>query len=64
MALGENSVAIGAGVSAACNADPVNGLDQRGYIRQTTTCDSGAYDSTADFVDTTGPVITPTVSGT
>jgi len=64
MALGENSVAIGAGVLAACSAAPINSLDQRGYTRPTTTCDSGAYDSGATAPDTTAPVITPTVNGT
>ncbi|MCO5176884.1 MAG: hypothetical protein M9890_07955, partial [Thermomicrobiales bacterium] len=60
LALGENSVAIGAGVLAACAAAPVNGLDQRGYTRPTTTCDSGAFDSGAIAPDSTAPVITPT----
>ncbi|MCO5176874.1 MAG: hypothetical protein M9890_07905 [Thermomicrobiales bacterium] len=64
IALGENSVAIGAGVLAACAAAPVNGLDQRGYTRPTTTCDSGAFDSGAAAPDSTAPVITPTVNGT
>jgi len=64
IALGEDSVAIGFGVLAACAAAPVNGLDQRGYTRPTTTCDSGAYDSGATRADDTVPTITPIITGT
>lgn len=63
IALGNGSVAIGAGDPDVCNADPINGVDQRGYARLATTCDSGAFD-TGTPPDTTTPVITPTISGT
>ncbi|MCO5176876.1 MAG: right-handed parallel beta-helix repeat-containing protein [Thermomicrobiales bacterium] len=63
IALGNGSVAIGAGDSDVCNADPINGVDQRGSARLTMTCDSGAFD-TGTPPDTTAPTITPTISGT
>ncbi|MGH2390786.1 MAG: Ig-like domain repeat protein, partial [Chloroflexota bacterium] len=45
LALLPGSPALGFGLSAICNAAPVNGLDQRGFPRPSTTCDSGAYQS-------------------
>jgi hypothetical protein len=45
MALADDSPAIGAGDSKACNADPVNGMDQRHVTRKSDdqTCDIGAF---------------------
>jgi CSLREA domain-containing protein len=42
-ALQEGSPAVGHGNPAACAADPVNGVDQRGVPRPADSCDSGAY---------------------
>jgi predicted outer membrane repeat protein len=44
-ALQEGSPAIGGGNVAACSAAPVNGKDQRGFIRLANSCDMGAFDS-------------------
>jgi predicted outer membrane repeat protein len=45
VALGAASVAIDAGVDAVCEASPVSGIDQRGYVRPSgAACDSGAYE--------------------
>ncbi|MCY2941407.1 MAG: tandem-95 repeat protein, partial [Planctomycetota bacterium] len=44
MALGAGSVAIGAGNATVSNASPVNGLDQRGITRSTTSPSIGAYE--------------------
>jgi hypothetical protein len=44
-ALQEGSPAIGHGNLAACAAAPgANGLDQRGFLRDSVACDSGAYE--------------------
>jgi hypothetical protein len=48
------SPAIGAGDSATCAAAPVSGLDQRGYVRPSGSCDIGAYDSKAQNIPTAG----------
>ncbi len=43
VALGDSSVAIGAGDETVCSAGPVNGVDQRGAVRPIDSgCDSGA----------------------
>ena len=48
---GVGSDVIGAGVGSACNAAPVNGLDQRGQARmQGPACDSGAVEVLSDRV--------------
>lgn len=41
---GTNSDAIGFGLSEACRNAPVNGRDQRGYVRPAIGCTSGAVD--------------------
>ncbi len=41
---GAHSDAIGRGVLSGCNGDPVDGKDQRGYIRSPAICTSGAVD--------------------
>ena len=43
-ALQSGSPAIGAGNTAVCAAAPINGIDQRGFMRDTTACDIGAYE--------------------
>jgi trimeric autotransporter adhesin len=43
-ALQTGSPAIGAGNTAACLAAPISGVDQRGFLRDTTACDIGAYE--------------------
>jgi len=59
IALGTGSLAINAGVSSVCNADPIKGKDQRGSPRGSTSCDSGAYDTNSlPPADITPPVIT------
>ena len=45
IALLSGSAAIFAGRESVCTAAPINSLDQRGDSRNTTTCDSGAYDT-------------------
>ena len=44
------SPAIGAGDPATCAAAPVSGLDQRGYVRPSGSCDIGAFDSKAQNI--------------
>lgn len=41
---GANSDAIGFGLPSVCDAEPVNGRDQRGYARSPSACTSGAMD--------------------
>ena len=60
IALLPGSSAIGAGISSVCNAAPVNGRDQRGFSRSSTSCDSGAYDTG----DSTAPTNTATATDT
>ncbi|HVT34586.1 MAG TPA: choice-of-anchor Q domain-containing protein [Nevskiaceae bacterium] len=57
MALGEGSVAIGAGDASICSSAPIDSLDQRGYARPADSCDIGAFDSggTPPFVPDTTP---------
>jgi hypothetical protein len=38
------SAPVGKGVLAACTAAPISGADQRGYVRGTAACDSGAVE--------------------
>ncbi len=48
IALLSGSTAINAGDDTVCNASPVNGLDQRGYVRPSGShCDIGAFESGA-----------------
>ena len=50
MALKPGSAAINAGDNAVCAAAPVNGVDQRGFVRPgagSTNCSIGAYESNA-----------------
>jgi len=47
-ALGRGSPAIDAGNGATCHADPVSGVDQRGFVRPA-ACDIGAYESGAPW---------------
>jgi predicted outer membrane repeat protein len=54
MALLGGSPAIDAGNSTTCTASPVNGLDQRGFVRPA-ACDIGAYEFGAG-----APVVAPT----
>ena len=44
MALGTGSAAIGAGNATISNAAPINGLDQRGYPRSSTSPSIGAFE--------------------
>lgn len=44
---GAQSDAIGRGIPSACNDAPVNGKDQRGFIRSPIICTSGAVDPNA-----------------
>ncbi len=53
VALLAGSSAIGAGDPAVCSSPPVNGLDQRGVVREATGCDVGAYEVPTLVVDTT-----------
>lgn len=46
---GAGSDAIGRGVTGACSAAPVNGVDQRGAIRSPTACTSGAVEVGGQF---------------
>jgi len=55
----EGSVAIGAGILSVCVGTDVKGIDQRGYVRSTTACDVGAYDTTGT-PDLTAPSIQAT----
>ena len=43
-ALLDGSPAIGAGNTAVCAASPINGIDQRGFLRDSVACDIGAYE--------------------
>ncbi|MCY2941585.1 MAG: right-handed parallel beta-helix repeat-containing protein [Planctomycetota bacterium] len=63
MALGMGSAAIGAGNATISNAAPINGLDQRGYVRSSTTPSIGAFDlpSITSFTPTSGLVGTSVV---
>jgi hypothetical protein len=54
MALQTGSPAIGNGDAATCAADPVGGIDQRGYSRPSGSCDMGAYDPKAQNLPPTG----------
>src|SRR5690606_17810707 len=72
-ALPMGSPAIDKGPSAACSADPVGGLDQRGQPRNTdgngaasaNECDIGAYELIPDGpIDTPTPTQTPIISPT
>ena len=49
-ALQEGSPAVGHGNPAACAADPVNGVDQRGMFRPASVCDSGAFQTGAGML--------------
>jgi hypothetical protein len=67
MALEPGSPAIGAGNAAACEAAPVNDLDQRGDPRYATirsTCDIGAYDTGGTAAATLYVTTTGTDTGT
>jgi hypothetical protein len=48
---GPNSDAIGQGVTSACINAPINNLDQRGYIRSSIGCASGAVDPNGSVKD-------------
>lgn len=63
MALLPGSPAIDAGNSAACAALPVNGVDQRGFVR-IAPCDMGAFEfgAAAPVVPPTGAASVPTLS--
>ena len=41
------SPAIDAGDNAVCSARPINGIDQRGYLRNDGVCDIGAFEANA-----------------
>jgi hypothetical protein len=65
MALLATSPAIGAGDLTISNANPVNGLDQRGFARSLTAPNIGAYEATAPTpTPTTAPTIAPTPTPT
>jgi len=68
MALEPGSPAIGAGNAAACEAAPVNDLDQRGDPRYATirsTCDIGAYDTGGNLTVPAAPTgLTATAGNT
>jgi CSLREA domain-containing protein len=78
MALNIGSPAIDKGNDAACNASPVNGLDQRGYARPfdgdnngSMICDIGSYEAgsvlptpTATATHTSTHTVTPTFTWT
>ena len=59
MALFAGSPAIGAADGAISNTAPVNGLDQRGYVRSSTTPSIGAY----EFLNATQVALTTPASG-
>ena len=63
MALGVGSAAIGAGNATISNAAPINGLDQRGYVRSSTAPSIGAFDlpTITSFTPTSGPTGTSVV---
>jgi hypothetical protein len=48
------SPAIGGGDAPSCAADPVSGMDQRGYTRPSGSCDIGAFDSKAQNLPPAG----------
>ncbi len=52
-ALGASSAAMGAGDDTYCTNHPVAGIDQRGYSRPKTGCDSGAYEDGGVAPETT-----------
>jgi hypothetical protein len=63
IALLAGSPAINAGDPEVCTNPPVNGLDQRGYVRPgdgSTNCSIGAY----EYLGSPGPTLTPTVTAT
>jgi hypothetical protein len=69
IALAPDSPAIDAGDTEACAATPVNGIDQRGYVRPGeghTTCSIGAYeyDSSGPPSPTATPTVTPSLTAT
>ncbi|MFM7095856.1 MAG: beta strand repeat-containing protein [Gemmataceae bacterium] len=59
MALGVGSVAIGTASPTISNAPPINGLDQRGFIRSSTAPSIGAYEANA-----VGAALNPTFGPT
>ena len=66
LALLSGSVAIGAANATISNATPVNGLDQRGYTRSSTTPSTGAYEfnGISPFAAPTVTSISPTSGST
>jgi hypothetical protein len=61
MALGVGSVAIGTGSPTISNAPPINGLDQRGFIRSSTAPSIGAFE-TPPIGAALNPIFGPTTS--
>ena len=59
MALGAGSVAIATGSATISNASPINGLDQRGFIRSSTAPCIGAFEAGA-----VGAALNPTFGAT
>lgn len=68
MALGATSAAIGTANADISNANPVNGVDQRGFIRSSTTPSIGAFEfngvSPAPTVTRVSPSSGPALGGT